>query len=151
MQKVYLAGFDVFAPDAVRRGAALKRMCAEYGFVGLYPLDNEASDPQEIFTGNLALLDEAELVMANLDPFRGDEPDSGTAFECGYARAKGKRVYGYLSDARTMREKLGAADRDGFAVEDFGMAVNLMLGCAATIVEGGARECLARMREDGTT
>lgn len=148
MRKIYLAGFDVFAPDAVRRGAALKRMCAEHGFSGLYPLDNEADDPRAIFEGNLALIDEADFVMANLNPFRGGEPDSGTAFECGYAFAKGKRVYGYVSDARTQREKLGAADENGFAVEDFGMAVNLMLGCAAAVVEGGARACLARIRKD---
>lgn len=145
MRKIYLAGFDVFAPDAVRRGTEMKRVCAESGCIGLYPLDNEAADAREIFTGNLALIDRCDAVIANLNPFRGCEPDSGTAFEVGYAHAKGKRIYGYVTDARTMREKQGSADVNGFAVEDFGMAVNLMLGCATTIVQGGLRECLAQL------
>ncbi len=148
MQKIYLAGFEVFAPDAVRRGAEMKRACAEFGCVGLYPLDNEAADAHAIFTGNLALIDRCDAVIANLDPFRGREPDSGTAFEIGYAHAKGKRIYGYVSDARTLREKHGSSDENGFSVEDFGMAVNLMLGCAATIVQGGLRECLAQLTRE---
>ena len=40
MKKIYLAGFDVFAPDARQRGAKMKMMCAEKGFAGLYPFDN---------------------------------------------------------------------------------------------------------------
>lgn len=145
MKKVYLAGFDVFAPDAVRRGAAMKRMCAEYGVIGLYPLDNEADSVQDIFAGNTGLIDQCDVVIANLNPFRGDEPDSGTAFEIGYAYARGKQILGYLSDGRTMRERLGETDENGFSVENFGMPVNLMLGCAAEIVAGGLRECLERV------
>lgn len=137
MDKIYIAGFDVFAPDAVRRGSKMKMICAEHGFIGLYPLDNEAEDVQAIFRGNCALIDQADLVIANMNPFRGDEPDSGTAFEVGYAFAKGKRVILYLDDARPMRDRLGPADADGFAVEDFGLPVNLMLACAAQIVNGG--------------
>lgn len=144
MKKIYLAGFEVFAPDAVQRGTEMKRLCAQYGFEGCYPLDNEAADVQQIFTGNTGLIDRCDIVMANLNPFRGKEPDSGTAFEVGYAWAKGKQIYGYLQDARTMRERLGEQDESGFAVEDFGMAVNLMLGCAAEIVQGDLEACLRR-------
>ena len=143
MKKIYLAGFDVFAPDAVQRGAKMKMMCAEKGFVGLYPLDNEASDAETIFSGNCALIDEADIVLANLAPFRGAEPDSGTSFEVGYACAKGKIVYGYLPDVRPMREKLGETDENGFAVENFGLPLNLMLCGAAKVVKGGFAEALA--------
>lgn len=142
MKKVYLAGYDVFAADAVRRGAQMKRACAERGFIGLYPLDNEASDPKEIFTGNLELIEQCDILIANLNSFRGAEPDSGTCFEVGYAYAKGKRIYGYLEDCHTMREKLGERDSDGFTVENFDMAVNLMLGCSAVIVQGKLEDCL---------
>ena len=82
-------------------------------------------------------------MIANLNAFRGREPDSGTCFEVGYAFAKGKKVYGYVSDARTMREKLGGADENGFSVEDFGLPLNLMLSCAAKIVEGDFAAALA--------
>lgn len=142
MKKIYLAGFDVFAPDAVQRGARMKLQCAAQGLIGLYPLDNEAPDVGAIFTGNCALIDEADAVIANLNPFRGAEPDSGTCFEVGYAYAKGKPVFAYLTDGRTMQEKHGAADADGFAVENFGMPMNLMLSSAAEVVIGEFADAL---------
>lgn len=148
MQKIYIAGFDVFYPDAVQRGAKMKMICAENGFIGLYPFDNEADDPANIFRGNCGLIDKADIVIANLNPFRGAEPDSGTCFEVGYAAAKGKIIYGYLSDARTMREKLGGTDEKGFSVENFGFPLNLMLACSAVIVEGDFAAAVRRARAD---
>ena len=90
MKKIYLAGFDVFAPDAKQRGAKMKMLCAEHGFIGLYPFDNEADNAPDIFAGNCGLIDQADIVIANLNPFRGDEPDCGTCFEVGYALPKAK-------------------------------------------------------------
>lgn len=148
MKKIYLAGFDVFAPDAVQRGAKMKMMCAEKGFIGLYPFDNEADTAQAIFAGNCGLIDSADIVIANLNTFRGAEPDSGTCFEVGYAFAKGKTVYGYVSDARSLREKLGERDEDGFSVEDFGLPLNLMLSCSARIVEGDFAAALTVCRAE---
>lgn len=148
MKKIYLAGFDVFAPDAKQRGAKMKMMCAEKGFVGLYPFDNEADTAQEIFAGNCGLIDSADVVIANLNPFRGVEPDSGTCFEVGYAIAKGKTVYGYVSDARSLREKLGERDENDFSVEDFGLPLNLMLSCSARIIEGDFAAALAVCRAE---
>lgn len=148
MKKIYLAGFDVFAPDARQRGAKMKLMCAEKGFIGLYPFDNEADNGPDIFSGNCGLIDAADIVIANLNPFRGDEPDSGTCFEVGYAFARGKTVYGYLADGRTMREKLGEADKNGFAVENWGLPLNLMLACSSHIVEGDFAAALARCAKE---
>ena len=151
MKKIYIAGFDVFYPDAAKRGSRMKMICAEHGFIGLYPLDGEASTAEEIFRGNCARIDEADLVIANMNPFRGAEPDSGTAFEVGYACAKGKKVYLYLSDARAMRDKLGETDEAGFSVENFGLPVNLMLSSAATVVEGDFTAAVKRAKADMTS
>lgn len=148
MRRIYLAGFDVFAPDAQERGARMKMLCAEHGFIGLYPLDNDADTAEEIYRGNLALIRQADFVAANVNPFRGCEPDSGTAFEIGYAAALGKPVWCYLSDARTMREKLGETDEHGFSVENFGSPLNLMLSQSAHVVEGGLVECLRAIAEE---
>lgn len=150
MKKVYIAGFDVFYPDAGKRGSKMKMACAEHGLIGLYPLDNEAETAEGIFRGNCALIDQADIVIANINPFRGAEPDSGTAFEVGYACARGKKVYLYLSDARSMREKLGEADKAGFSVENFGLPVNLMLACAATVVEGDFTAAVKRAKADAS-
>ena len=127
MKKIYLAGFDVFAPDARQRGAQMKMLCAGRGCIGLYPLDNEAACAADIFAGNCGLIDQADAVIANLNPFRGQEPDSGTCFEVGYAFAKGKPVFAYDRSSRG----------------DFGLPLNLMLSSAATVVEGGFADALA--------
>ena len=148
MKKIYLAGFDVFAPDAKQRGAKMKMQCAGQGFIGLYPFDNEADNAADIFTGNCGLIDQADIVIANLNPFRGAEPDSGTCFEVGYAIAKGKTVYGYVSDARSLREKLGERDENDFSVEDFGLPLNLMLSCSVRIIEGDFAAALAVCRAE---
>jgi nucleoside 2-deoxyribosyltransferase len=142
MKSVYLAGFDVFYPDAVQRGARMKLACAERGILGMYPYDNEADNPQEIFEGNLAFIRKADIVVANLNPFRGQEMDSGTAFELGYAHALGKELWGYLEDDRPMQERLGKTDADGFSVENFGYPVNLMIAQPSHIVRGTFLDCL---------
>ena len=38
--KIYLAGPEVFLPDALEIGRRKSRICARHGMTGLYPLDN---------------------------------------------------------------------------------------------------------------
>ena len=69
--KVYIAGFDVFAADAdVRRIRAIEA-CRARGLVPLHPFDNEVQTARDIYEGNVALIREADVVVANLNPFRG--------------------------------------------------------------------------------
>uniref|UniRef100_UPI0001E287E9 nucleoside 2-deoxyribosyltransferase n=1 Tax=Pseudomonas syringae group genomosp. 3 TaxID=251701 RepID=UPI0001E287E9 len=89
---VYLAGFDVFRPDAIEYGRYLKALCAAHGLEGLYPFDNEVTPGQtlhetarQIYAMNVAMIQRCSAVLANLNVFRGLEPDSGTAFEVGMA------------------------------------------------------------------
>ena len=162
LKMIYLAGFDVFRADSLKHGERLKACCAEQGFEGLYPLDNQAPAglaglalADWIYRANIALIRRADLVMANLNPFRGAEPDSGTAFEVGYAIALGKPVWGYTDQCESLvaQNAVGMAanapsrhvDAQGYTVEDFGLNLNLMLACSATIVIGDAHHCLARI------
>lgn len=164
---LYLAGPDVFRADAVEYGERLKARCAEYGFEGLYPLgQNTPADIVEpgrraewIYRADIELLDRADAVLANLDFFRGAEPDSGTCFEVGYAVAKGKPVYGYIPEQGSLVQRLrqrepsiiaadGLLDTRGWTIEDFGLPLNLMLAVPATIVVGDASTALARLRAD---
>lgn len=158
MLKIYLAGPDVFRRDALAQGERLKALCGEFGLHGLYPLDHSvpegiAHPPEQarwIYQANLALIAEADAVLANLNPFRGAEPDSGTAFELGYAAALGKPLFGYIDEGGTCAERLPCewqgdetgCDRDGNQIENFGLPLNLMLGVPAKIAVGGAREAL---------
>lgn len=42
-------------------------------------------------------VDDSDILIAILD---GADSDSGTCFECGYARAKGKKIIGVRTDLR---------------------------------------------------
>jgi nucleoside 2-deoxyribosyltransferase len=158
--RVYLAGFDVFRLDAHEQGARLVAACAEFGFEGLYPLDADVPDdldgPRQaawIYRANIDAIRSADIVMANVDDFRGPgEPDSGTAFEIGFAAALGKEIWAYTTDQGALIDRVpsraheqGHVCERGFLVEDFGLPKNLMLACAARIVQGDARACLEVM------
>lgn len=147
MKTIYLAGFDVFYPDAIQRGKDMKAACAERGLCGLYPCDNEADNAHDIFEGNLSLIRRADMIVANLNPFRGKEMDCGTAFEIGYAHAHGKEIWGYMDDVTPMIEQLGETDENGFSVENFGSPVNLMIAQASHIVCGTLIDCLDAIKQ----
>jgi len=156
MKTIYLAGPDVFDPDPIATGEQLQALCAAYGFEGLFPLDNVIADfdhtpntATAIREANIALIKHADIVMANLDPFRGFEPDSGTVYEVGFAEALGKPVFGYAADRRTMperlrdRQQLGAdalTCLEGKSIEDFALSHNLMF--AHLLVADDAESCL---------
>lgn len=138
---LYLAGPDVFEPDAAARFAAMKDICRRHGAVGLSPLDGDVGAVDEqaralgIFDSNLAMIRACDAVIANLTPFRGPSSDVGTALEVGLACALNKPVFGYSRTADLYHEKvsnLSAMDAEGFAddgflVENFGLTDNLMI------------------------
>lgn len=161
---LYLAGPDVFRPDAHARGRELKALCAQFGFEGLFPLDQDVpghvTDPAEqarwIYRANIALIERADAVLANLDFFRGPEPDSGTCFEVGYAVAKGKPVFGYIPEQGSFAQRIrrrhpqaigadGVLDTQGWNIEEFGLPLNLMLSVPAPLVVGDARAALVQL------
>lgn len=165
MKKVYIAGPDVFELNSIEIGENYSNICLEYGFKGLYPLDNVIDFNQEkrdiakdIFQANKKLIDECDIVIANLNLFRGKEPDSGTVWECGYAFAKGKKVYGYMDSTSSYIDSFGvdekkllgetAVDNKNRAIEDFDQPLNLMISCSVTkIVEGGFEDVLKYIKE----
>jgi nucleoside 2-deoxyribosyltransferase len=151
--RIYLAGPDVFLPNAKAAGEAKARLASQAGFEGVFPLDavldlarlSDAEKAQRIYLADVALMDSCHLAIANLTPFRGVSMDPGTAFELGYMRAQGKPVFGYTNVAAEYRDRAilfrahGApgpdADRADIAIEDFGLAENLMIEIA--IAESG--------------
>ncbi len=151
MDRIYVAGYDVFYPDwKEKRYFEYKELCARYDF----EMQAQKAAPNEgktlgerIFLKNIHYIETSDYVVANVNTFRGREPDSGTCFEIGYAYALGKKIYGYLDDARTMIEKLGAeTDENGFTVENFGLPVNLMLVCSMELIQGDLEHCLREIR-----
>lgn len=138
MNRVYLAGPDVFRADAMDHANYLKLLCHDYGFIGMYPLDADIDTNDDlnivskrIYEANIGLINSCNLVIANLNNFRGPECDSGTAWEVGYAIAKGIPVYGYCDDPYT-EYKTHVSD-PGYPytqVENFENRFNLMIACS---------------------
>jgi nucleoside 2-deoxyribosyltransferase len=150
MPRIYLAGPDVFRPDAAEHFERVVRACERFGLEGLRPFDGmvdadlaEEDVPRVIYEENMSLLRSADGVIANLAPFRGTEPDSGTVFEVGVAIALGLPVVaygvpkvGYAESVPSRRDAAGALrDMDGLAVEDFGLPMNLMLSCSVQVAD----------------
>lgn len=138
--QVYLAGFDVFRADAIEHGQYLKALCTAHNLEGLYPFDNEVpGDLSAHETANLicsmntAMIQRSSAVLANLNVFRGLEPDSGTVFEVGMAIALNKPVWVYFDPVASLRDlvphDLNGYDAQGYLVEDFELPRNLMLAC----------------------
>lgn len=137
--RLYLAGPEVFRPDALAEGRRLKEAAARLGAEGIYPLDGEALfSAGEIKRRCRDMIDEADVVVANISPFRGHHMDPGTAWEIGYAEARGKEVHLWSTDPRTLRLRIPGElgigevhlewrDADGHLVEDFDLQENLMI------------------------
>lgn len=162
--QIYLAGPDVFRPDARDHFIRLTAACDAVGLAALLPADgNEDQTPEapekQIYEANMQRLRSADGVVANLASFRGLEPDSGTVFEVGAAVALGIPVaaYGvpegsYADRAQALlpceKDSVGVLRErgSGIAVEDFGQQLNLMLACSIHI-EPTPEAALRKMAE----
>ena len=138
-------------------------LCKDADFEGLYPLDNVVNFSQtkhkiakDIFEANAQMIRDADIVIANLNTFRGKEADSGTVWECGYAYALGKKVYGYMKSKHAYieefpnrKEKDGMCwDEEGRFIEDFDHPINLMIACSCTeIIEGTFSDVLHKVKQ----
>lgn len=163
LQRIYLAGPDVFRPDAAEHGRRVVALCAQHGFEAVFPLESALPTglpPQalarHIYQANIAHIAACDAVVANLEFFRGPEPDSGTCFEVGYAIALGKPVVGYVPESGSFAERIrqrhphavgdGLVDAAGWQLEEFGLPLNLMLGVPCRVVVGGLGEALQALR-----
>jgi len=156
MRKIYLAGPDVFLPDAIAVGRRKKDLCAQYGFEGLYPFDNEITPNLQtervdrlIYRANERMIRRADFGICNLTPFRGPSADAGTVFELGLLVGLGKRVFGYTNVVEDLLDRCRQfgdvtfdtnqkawRDKNSMAIENFDNADNLMID-NALIEHGG--------------
>lgn len=151
MITAYLAGPDVFLPNAAAHAARKVAICAAYGIRGLPPLNEdiaalaamtEAEAGIAIFEKDIAMMEAADIIIANLTPFRGASADSGTLVEIGWFLGQGRPIFGYSNsaapfDARSRAQVAALPDpMAGLAVEGFGLPDNLMIPGA---VQAGGR------------
>ncbi|MCR0980529.1 nucleoside 2-deoxyribosyltransferase [Roseomonas populi] len=152
--RIYLAGPEVFLPDAGALADAKRALCARHGATGIFPTDHihcpEADAAEEewlaIYLRNEAHIRGADALIANLTPFRGPSADAGTVYELGFMRGLGRPIAAYANTVLPFEERtrafLGPAgrprpeggweDSEGMQLEAFGRHDNLM-------IDGGIR------------
>jgi nucleoside 2-deoxyribosyltransferase len=133
---IYLAGPNVFKKDAIEDLNQMKTISKKYNQIGNAPIDNEVDFAKidaatRIFHGNVDMMDKCDVIIANLEPFRGPNVDDGTAFELGYGYSKGKIMYGYMTHAnkelKDITSDLYGNDEKFPHVENFKYPRNLMI------------------------
>lgn len=121
----YLAGPDVFFPNAIKIGAQKRAHLATLGITGHFPFDNEIpkeafNDPKvasrTIADANERMMDDCckdgqvGIILVNMNPFHGPSMDCGTAFETGYMSALSKKgnvvIVGYSGDERIFEDRV---------------------------------------------
>jgi nucleoside 2-deoxyribosyltransferase len=132
----YLAGPDVFLPNAVAHAATKVGICRRSGLRGLPPLneDGTAATEQEVWQAIygrcVAMMERSDLIIANLTPFAGASADAGTLIEVGWFLGKGKPIFGYSNTPENfesrMRRQLSAEHAD-LGIEGFDLPDNLMI------------------------
>lgn len=149
-RRVYLAGPEVFLPNARAIGACKRVICERHALIGVFPGDEEGlCDPHQPPSEQGLAISRAmeramrgcQAIIVNLTPFRGPSADVGSAYEMGFMRALGRPIFGYSNDERPFLDRViafcgGAAslrstgeheDTDGMVIEPFALQDNLML------------------------
>jgi len=137
----YLAGPDVFLPDAVAHAARKVEICRRFGLHGLPPLNEDVETLgnnsaaklevwQAIYQKDIAMMERCDIIIANLTPFGGASADAGTLIEVGWFLGKGKPIFGYSNTRENfetrMRKQLGEAHAE-LGIEGFHLPDNLMI------------------------
>ena len=163
---VYLAGPERYDEDACERYKIMKQLCDQYGFEALAPIDwapgvqkiesdNPYTTAANLFDNYQQHVRNCDLIIANLNDYRGYECSNDVAFECGMAFELGKKLYAYLDDTRPLIERIPHLGEDheyrdmmGANVENFNYPMNLMFACSMKIFEGKFEEIIASIAED---
>ena len=107
-----------------------------------------------IYRANVAQIERAQAVVADISPFRGPNMDPGTSWEIGYAVARNLPLFLYTSDSCTLLARTqathawtpsasGFIDRNAMSVEDFGLVENLMITAWANHIHSSAEAAIA--------
>lgn len=163
---VYLAGIERYQENAQEIFTRMKEICAEHGLDAVTPAD-WASGVEEIKTDNPYVwaanvfdnyqqhVRNCDVVIANLNDYRGYEVNNDVGFECGMGFQLGKKLYGYRDNAAPLITRiphLGQEkeyrDHTGSNVENFNYPCNLMFSCSMKIFEGKFEKIIKKVASD---
>lgn len=163
---VYLAGFERYEADGKARFEKMKQLCQDFGYDAVSPLDWQQGlaplTAEDSYAGAAMAFDSwqqhvrsCDIIIANLNDYRGYEVNNDVAFECGMGFQLGKKLYGYMDNTDKMTQRIpnlgeagGFRDQSGSNVEDFDYPVNLMFACSMKIFEGSFETVIRQIAED---
>ena len=133
----YLAGPDVFLPNAVAHAARKVEICRRFGLHGLPPLDQDVETTantldvwKSIYEKDIAMMERSDIIIANLTPFGGASADAGTLIEVGWFLGRGKPIFAYSNTSESFEQRMRRQLGDGCAdlgIEGFHLPDNLMI------------------------
>lgn len=163
---IFLSGIERYEQNAKKVLDKMKQICNDYGFDAVSPLDQAAEVgtievsnaymwAANVFDNNQQHVRNCDVVVANLNNFRGYEISNDVAFECGMGYQLSKKLYGYMDDISPLISKIPHLgenaeyrDQSGSNVENFNYPANLMFSCTMNILEGKFEEIIQKVAED---
>lgn len=151
---IYLAGFERYEADGKEKFEVMKEICRKYGYEAVSPLDmasgvtkTETDNPYiwaaNMFDNYQQHVRNCDIIIANLNDYRGYEINNDVGFECGMGFQLGKTLYGYMDNTDKLIHKIPHMgqeneyrDQTGSNVEDFDYPANLMFSCSMKIFKG---------------
>ena len=125
-EKIYVAGPVCFFPRGYEIWTARRREAQYHGFTVTLPNDNklpQAETPEErayyILKNCRDSINLSTGIIADLENFRGGEPDGGTVYELGLAYAHDCKCYAFTRDKRPMGVKYNAGTYVEGAILDY--------------------------------
>src|SRR5258708_12078143 len=96
----YLAGPDVFLPNAVAHAARKVEICRRFGLRGLPPLNEDAATIageleawQTIYQKDIVMMARSDIIIANLTPFAGASAAPRTLLEAAWFLGKANPLF----------------------------------------------------------
>jgi len=141
----YLAGPDVFLPDAPAHARRKAAICARHGLHARPPLNediatlaamHERDAWRAIYAKDVAMMEASDLAIVNLTPFRGASADAGTLVELGWFLGRNRPVFAYSNSGQSFMARSAALldalpdPMPGLTVGGFGLPDNLMIAGA---------------------
>ena len=151
--KVYVAGAWPFENNWLEIADRIRALCIENNLEPIFLAPDEGNRPtftnpwstkSYIFHHHDQQLQASNVIIANLNPFKGYEPDCGTAWECGAAYMYGHKMYGYMDSLAPLIHKIPNVvgedgrhyDMYGSVVDDFDYPADLRFGSSMKLFEG---------------
>lgn len=164
MTTIYIAGPECFQANAAPLLGWMRLKSETEGFAVSLPNDDELvfsdtdlrSNADTIYANCHQAMAASDVIICDLEAFRGAEPDGGSVFELGMAFARGMRLYGYTRDARPLKAKdpearisdAGVVRPDGSAYPYAELAFAPSIVGSSTLVEGDFAVALDRLLQD---